>query len=316
VTRGSRTAAYGALLALAATAAAGAQGPEPDPGSSRVVAREAGFVARVSTARDGALRCIGVSRIGASTCSPPRLKEGALVIGHVVSRPRGRPPVLGRLVVAGLAGDAAVRVRVRWRGGARTIRPRRFGSYLAVLPASARQGDVVIAMRHRDGSSNVVDYRRGRERFRPVPGSARVEARLRDPLSRGRLGLLVWRAARRQTCTFVGDLVSGRVGFLRGRSFAEYPINDGGQCTTTAGLRTPLAFGATSGRGRVVVTGIAREDVARVELRLDDGSVSVLRLTRRRAFAHVLRAADPTLPGVTLTAVLRDGSRVEQRLGP
>jgi hypothetical protein len=314
--RGFRTPAYGAVLALALPAVASAQGPDHDPGSSRVVARERGFVARVSTERDGELRCIGVSRIGVTVCSPPRLKEGALVIGHLVSRPRGRQPRLGSLVVAGLGGDAAVRVRVRWRGGVRTLRPRRFGAYLAILPASARQRDVVIAMRHRDGSTNVIDYRRTRPRFRPVPGSARIERRLRDPVSGGQLGLLVWRAAGGQLCTELGDVVGGRVGSLRNRFFGEFPINDGGSCSRTAGLPTPLAFGMTTGRGRVIVKGIARDDVERVELRLDDGTVRPMPLTARRAFVEILRAADPMLPGLTLVATLRDGSRVEQRLGP
>ena len=302
-------------VALVVAGTAHAQVPVADRGSSRVVATTDGFVARASTARDGDLRCISVSRIGATACSPPSLKEGALLIGHAVSRPRGAAPRLGRLVVAGLAGDAAVRVRVRWRGGVRAVRPGRFGAYLAVLPARARQRDVVIAMRHRDGSSDVIDYRRTRPRWAPVAGSDRVERRFRDPLNGRRLGLLVWRAARGQTCHQLGDLVGGRVGSLRGRSFAEYPINDGGSCTRTADMPVPLGFGVTVTRGRAVVSGIARADVARAELRLD-GTVVPLALTRRRAFAHVLPASGMTAPAVTLVATLRDGQRVEQPAAP
>lgn len=301
-----------ALLAVSAVPAfAGAL--TPDAGSTRTTFRAPAITLKTSTAHGGKLRCVTVLSMGTS-CSPPQLKEGALLIGHLVSLRRAAPPRLGPLVIAGLGGDRARRVRVRWKGGARVIRPRRFGAFLAVLPAAARQRDVAITMRHADGSTNTIDYRRTRPRWKPVPGSERVELRLRDPLDGSTLGLLTWRAAGGQRCRFVGDLVGGRVGSLRGRAFIEYPINDGGSCGTPD-PRTPLSLSATWSGGRVSIAGFARDDVAALELRTAAETVR-LPLTPRRAFAHVLRddSSQPALDA-TLVITLNDGTRIEQPLG-
>jgi hypothetical protein len=300
-----------ATVALVAPATADAQ--QADRGTTRTTFRTDGITLRTSTARDGAVRCVAVPSLGRA-CSPRGVKEGALFVGHVVTVRRGAPTRLGRLVIAGLGGDRARRVRVRWRNRVTVIEPRRFGAYLAVLGPSARQRDVVITMRHADGSSNSIDYRRTRPRFRPVAGSERVDLRLDDPLDGSPLGLLTWRAAGGQRCQFLGDLVGGRVGHLRGRVFTEYPINDGGSCGRPD-PRTPVSVSATWSAGRGSVTGFARSDVVRLELRTPASSVP-LRVTRRRAFAHAFRhdrGASP--PQATLVITLADGTRTEQPLG-
>ena len=303
-----------AAVLLVLTAAPGvAAGPKPDRGSTRTTFRVAGITLKTSTARDGALRCVAVPSMGA-TCSPPRLKEGALLIGHLVTVRRDAPPKLGPLVIAGLGGDGARRVRVRWNGGVRTIRPRRFGAYLAVLPTTARQRHVAISMRHADGSTNTIDYRRTRPRWKPVPGSERVELRLADPLDGSPLGLLTWRAARGQRCHFLGDLVAGRVGHLHGRAFSEYPINDGGSCGRPD-PQTPVSVSASWSGGRAWVAGFARDDVARLELRTRAGTVP-LPITARRAFAHAFRQDNgETGLDATLVITLKNGTRSEQPLG-
>lgn len=300
-----------ALVAvMAGSAFAGA--PANDAGSTRTTFRVHGITLTTSTADGGALRCVAVVSM-ASSCSPPQLKEGALLIGHRVIVRDGAAPKLGRLVVAGLAGDRARRVRVRWNGGARVIRPRRFGAFLAVLPATARQREVAITMRHSDGSTNTIDYRRSRPRWKPVVGSERVELRLKDPLDDSTLGLLTWRAAGGQRCSFVGDLVSGRVGSLRGRHFVEYPVNDGGSCGTSD-PRTPVSMSAVWSGGRASIAGFARDDVAALLLRTPAQTVP-LALTRRRAFAHVWRDSSQTGLAATLIITLNNGTRIEQSLG-
>src|SRR5687767_13276430 len=115
-----------ALLALALLPSA-APAQITDRGSARATVRDGGVTLRTGTSGGGVQRCAEVVGYVVS-CAPPEPRDGALHAGHLV-----RPgPRLGPLVIGGLAGTDARRVTVRWPRGAKTMRTRRFGAYLAV----------------------------------------------------------------------------------------------------------------------------------------------------------------------------------------
>lgn len=172
------------MLTLLAAAVPAHAAPRTDPGSTRVTAEQDGLVLTTSTADDGRYRCLAV-RAFVSSCAVA--SQRPLLVHHVVEN--GTTPELGPLVVAGLAGSDAVRIRVRIGDDVRSLAPRRFGAYLAVFPATAHQRFLVITERLRDGKLRVTDYRRSTPRQRPVAGSIRVERRLIDPGPGGRGGL-------------------------------------------------------------------------------------------------------------------------------
>lgn len=252
-------------------------------------------------------------------CSPPRLREGALLVDRTVDDPRARTPRLNRLVVAGLAGDRALRATLSWRGGRKVVRTGRWGAYLAVLPRRARQRDLTISVRHSDGEVTTVDYRGETPRWRSLPGSVRVELETGDPVSGLRQGLLVWRIPRGMTCFAVGDLVDGEVGVYRPRfgTFAEYPVNTGGNCADGAKIDRPVAPGVSTDGRTMRVTGVVRADVAAVEVAVADGPLQPVRISRSGVYALVLPATGPPeeLPPVRTRATLRDGTVVEETFG-
>lgn len=294
------------LLAAATTGPAQAV-PRTDPGSTRVTAEQRGLVLTTATADEGRYRCIAV-RGFVSSCAVA--SQRPLLVQHIVER--GKPAVLGPLVVAGLAGRDAVRVRVRVGTDVRSLAPRRFGAYLAVFPATARQRSLVIAERLRDGTVRVTDYRRSSPRWQPVAGSIRVERTLVDPVpgARAWLGQLVWRTAAGALCQHVGTLVSGRVGSLLGSVFSEYPVNDGGACVRPGSL-APLSASITTGSGRLTLAGFVRPDVRALAARFDGGAPVNLPVSRRGAFVLVRRAADSD-PVITIVGTAADGSSFEQ----
>lgn len=216
-------------------------------------------------------------------------------------------------VIAGVAGPTARKVRIRWTGGAKRLTPGPHGTYFVVLPARARLTDTGIFVRHADGTTRGADYRGPTRSSRAIRGSVRVERTVLDLVGGTPKGLLSWRARGGLLCHYVGDLVSGRVGALRGSTFGEYPINDGGSCAMVGGVREPLSFGVTTGPGSpTIVDGFARGDVRTVTLDLADGTERALALSTRRLFAAVLpESAEP----VSLTATLTDGSERTTQLG-
>lgn len=297
-----------AAAALPAAAIAGGP-PKRDPGSVRVVGVHDGLRITSSTAGDAEFRCIAAQGL-ASICMRHNPRADApLLVFHEVSRSRA----LGRLVVAGLAGDDAVRIRIRVRKDVRELEPGRFGAYSAVFPATTRQRDLVISVRTRSGKTETTDYRKSSARWRPVAGSDKVDRTLTDP-DGTKLGQLVWRAAGGQLCQQIGQLVGGRVGDLRGRVFNEYPINDGGSCVRLP-LQGPTAPSIGSSGDSVTVSGFARSDVRTLEAQLPDGRVVDLPRSPRGAFGVVLTVPGGLAASVKLSGTLTNGSMFVQALG-
>ena len=82
-----------------------------------------------------------------------------------------------------------------------------------------------------------------------VAASGRVAARAPDPDGGAPYGLLEWRTADGQMCTYAGRVVGGTVGALdpRWNRFAPYPTHEGGSCAKTLPTRAqPLHFSRTS----------------------------------------------------------------------
>lgn len=246
-------------------------------------------------------------------CSPPRLREGALLVERMVDDPSKATPRLTRMVVAGLAGDRAQRATITWRGGRRVVRTGRLGAYLAVLPRGARQRDLTISVRHGDGEVTTVDYRRAKPRLRPRPGSVRVELETSDPVSGLRQGMLVWRIPGNGTCQYLGDLVDGEVGSYQPRlgAFSEYPVNDGGNCADAARFDRPVAPGVGTDGRTIRVTGLVRADVRSLEIAVGDGEP--VEISRSGAYGLIVAATGPAgaFPPVRTRATLKDGTVVE-----
>lgn len=290
-------------LALPAPALA-QEAPERDAGSVRTTVRAAGTTLQTFTAQGGELRCAAVAG-AVSACVPIQLRDPALLVGHRVRR-----GTLGPLVVGGLAGAGAASVRIRYGSRSRTVKPRRFSGFLVVLPRGVRQRQVAVTARTRGGDTTTIDFRGGKPRWAPVAGSDVLDLRVPDPVDRRTLGLLTWRTKRGASCTHLGDVVGGRVGARRGAWFTEHPIADGGDCYDLAKARDPLVHTVTTEDTTGAVTGFATPEVAAVEARVGDEPPRRLKLSPRRAFAHVFRAPAT----VRLTAILRDGRRVDRTI--
>lgn len=300
------------LLLPAALSLGGATahaGTGADRGSTRVAATQDGVILTTSTADRGAMRCVAVRGL-VSGC---RRGDGAgpHLIQHAV--PRTGRPRLGRLVVAAMEGSDAVRVRVRLGNDVRTLTPGRFGAWLAVYPARARQRDLVFTVRYRDGRERTTDYRRSSERWRPVRGSDRVERELRDPVSGMNFGQLVWRTVSGQTCQQVGALLGGRVGTRFPGIFMEYLTNAGGSCAQVDA--ETFAPSLLTERSRLVLAGFAGRGITQVEARIGEEPPMELRRSASGAFA-LIRRVNGDAPEVVVTATLPGGNRVTQEFPP
>ncbi|MBJ7332672.1 MAG: hypothetical protein JHC95_22450 [Solirubrobacteraceae bacterium] len=297
-----------AFAALPAAASAGGP-PKGDPGSTRVVGTEQGVRVTSSTQDDGAFRCISAQGLASICARHTSGEDGPLLVFHEVRAGR----ILGPLVVAGLAGDNAVRVRVRVRGDVRELKPGRFGAYFAMFSVNARQRDLVVSVRTRSGLTRSTDYRKSNPRWRPVAGSDEVDRMFPGP-DGNRLGQLVWRAAGGQLCQAIGDLLRGRVGSLRGRVFNEYPINDGGSCVR---LTAEVPFGVNVERAgeRVTIGGFARNDVRTLSAQMPDGRTVDLPRSRHGAFGAVLSVPGGLTGAVSLSGTFTNGSPFTQAVG-
>jgi hypothetical protein len=274
---------------------------------------------------------------------PDRRHMPSVEARTLITDPAMPDPQIRGMVVWGAVGARVKDVAIRL--GGREVHPHRSarGAFLAFAGPALHQRDVAITVGYPDGASKHVRFGHSsfpafeRGRFaRPIPGTARLEARAPDPGGGPSFGILTARGSRGGWCFGNAEQIVGdRLGQIDRRVGSLYEDDGSGPGMSCQDPRLkltrerPVQYGLSGAegfsgdeidparpllrtlRGRISIYGITRPDVKLITISTPRDVRTLVPSARAHAFIAVYDGDFPS-GQIAVTATFRDGKRVTQ----